>query len=183
MKTCRLIARICAFYGGLFAVIFTSVVVFAAPPGSQPPSVQMQPAISFPDIKITDFALDRMNPKAGDIVFLKGVYLVTGCIKKPFYGKITLDGITLIEQVMQNYDPTCEHGAMWDANFGVSWKATPGTHTAVFTVDSKNDIYEGPVNEHNNTRTITFTVPIPTIDTIRDIKTKQPIPVPVPRAR
>ena len=55
MKTCRLIARICAFYGGLFAVIFMSAVVFAAPLGSQPPSTQMQLAPSFPDIKITDF--------------------------------------------------------------------------------------------------------------------------------
>ena len=84
---------------------------------------------------------------------------------------------------MHNYDPNCDHGVMWDANFGVSWKATPGTHTAVFTADSKNDINEGPMNENNNLRTIVVTVPIPTINTIKDMKTKQPISLPVPGPR
>jgi hypothetical protein len=69
---------------------------------------------------------------------------------------------------------------MFDGLFGVSWKATPGTHTVVFTADSKNDIGEGPQNEINNTKTITITVPLPAIDKVKDMKTKQPIPVPVP---
>jgi hypothetical protein len=183
MKTCRLIPRIFGLFGGILAVLFMYTVAFAAPKSSQPPISHPDPVLSFPDIKAQNLEVDHPSPKPGDIVFLKGSYLVTGCIKKPFFGKITLDGTTLIEQEMKNYDPECKFGNMYDGLFGVSWKATSGTHTVVFTADSKNDIGEGLVNENNNTQTITLTVPFPAIDKIKDMKTKQPIPVPVPGVR
>lgn len=107
--------------------------------------------------------------------FFKGSYLVTGCIKKPFYGKITLDGNTLIEKEMTNYDPNCL-GNMWDGLFGVSWKATPGTHIVVFTADSKNDIAEGIEHELNNTQSITVIVPFPPIKPPVDININPAIP-------
>jgi hypothetical protein len=157
--------------------------VIAAPPGSQPPSTHPPQEISFPDIKAMELVVDYPSPKPGDIVFFKGTYMVTGCVKKPFFGKITLDGNTLIEQEMKNYNPDCTGSNMFDGLFGVSWKATSGTHTAVFTADSINDIAEGIQNEHNNTKTMTLTVPFLAIDKIKDMKTKQPIPIPVPGAR
>jgi len=149
----------------------------SAPPGTQPPSSYPPQEISFPDIKVQNLEVDHLSPKPGDIVFFKGTYMVTGCIKKPFFGKITLDGTTLIEKEMKNYDPECKFGNKFDGLFGVSWKAIPGTHTVVFTADSTNDIGEGLVNENNNTQTITLTVPFLAIET------KQPIPVPVPGAK
>jgi hypothetical protein len=161
-------------------IVFATVILcfwlmvsfaIAAPQSSQPPSTHPPQEISFPDIKAMEFVVDRPSPQPGDIVFFKGTYMVTGCVKKPFYGKITLDGTILIEQEMKNIAPNCEMN-MWDALFGVSWKATPGTHTIVFTADSKNDIGEGPVNEYNNTKTMTLTVPLPAIEKIKDIKTK-----------
>jgi|GEM_PF-3826933 len=181
MKTCRLIPRIFGLFGGILAVIFMCTVAFAAPPGSQPPSTHPPQEISFPDIKAMELEVDHSSPKPGDIVFFRGTYMVTGCVKKPFFGKITLDGNNLIEQEMKNYNPDCLSSSnMFDGLFGVSWKATSGTHTVVFTADSKNDIGEGLQNELNNTQTITITVPFPQIEKIKDMKTKQPIPIPVP---
>ena len=146
--------------GLVAALISMASFAIAAPPGSQPPSSHPSHEILFPDIKAQNLEVDYLSPKPGDIVFFKGAYLVTGCVKKPFFGKITLDGNTLIEQEMKNYDPECK-GNMYDGLFGVSWKATSGTHTIVFTADSKNDIGEGLVNENNNTQTLTLTVPFP----------------------
>jgi len=167
--------------GVAFVLISMASFVIAAPPGTQPPSSYPPQEISFPDIKVQNLEVDHLSPKPGDIVFFKGTYMVTGCIKKPFFCKITLDGNTLIEQEMKNNNPDCIGSNMYDGLFGVSWKATPGTHTVVFTADSKKNIGEGIQNELNNTQTITITVPLPAID--KDIKTKPPIPVPVPGTR
>jgi len=169
--------------GLVAALISMASFVIAAPPSSQPPSSHPPYEMSFPDIEAQKLEVDQLSPKPGDIVFFKGTYMVTGCVKKPFFGKITLDGNTLIEQEMKNYNPDCIGSNMFDGLFGVSWKATSGTHTVVFKADSTNDVAEGIQNELNNTQTITITVPLPAIEKIKDIKTKQPIPVPVPGTR
>jgi len=65
---------------------------------------------------------------------------------------------------------------MWDGLFGVSWKATPGTHIVVFTADSKNDIAEGIEHELNNTQSITVIVPFPPIKPPVDININPAIP-------
>jgi type 1 glutamine amidotransferase len=75
----------------------------------------------------------------------------------------------LIEQEMTNFSPNCET-KMWDAMFGGSWKAGPGTHTITFYADSKEDIHES--NEQNNIKSIT--VIVPSVEMTKDPKEKQP---------
>jgi hypothetical protein len=164
------------------AVIVPSSFSFAAPPDSQQRELQFAPVSATGDIEAKDLMLDKMNPKPGDIIMIKGLYKVTGCIGKPFFGKITLNGSTLIEQEMKNFDPDClaPNDTWWDAIFGVSWKAVPGTHTITFVVDSKNDIYE--LNEFNNAKSITLTVPFSVPEGIKEMRDININPV-IPRGK
>lgn len=162
---CRVIVLILLL--GAFAVIPTTSLTFAAPPIAEP-AISSAP-VSLPDIEVYKLEVDRLNAKPGDIVLIKGYYMVKGCVKTLFSGKITINGNTLIEQEMTNFSTNCEM-KMWDAMFGGSWKAVPGTHTITFHSDSKESIHES--DEQNNTKSIT--VIVPSVEMIEDLKEKHP---------
>jgi len=166
--------------------IMASFVV-GAPPSSQPLSKSPQAEPIFPDIHAYKIEGLPESPKSGQILYLKGFYSVTGCASKPFFGKIEVDGqIIGEEKELKNWCPDCTKPnckLWWDFFLEVQWTVVPGNHTIVFTADSKNDIIEGPQNEFNNAKTVTISVPFPQIEKIKDMKTKQPIPVPVPGTR
>jgi hypothetical protein len=150
-----------------FAVVLAASLTFAAPPITEPAISDAPPPL--PDVEAYNLEVDRLNAKPGDIVLIKGYYMVKGCVKTLFSGKITINGNTLIEQEMTNFSANCEM-KMWDAMFGGSWKAVPGTHTFTFYADSKEDIHES--NEQNNTKSIT--VIVPSVEMIEDLKEKHP---------
>jgi hypothetical protein len=168
-------------------------LVIAAPPGSQTPQVQTgsqqlkqplpldQPLPSYPDIEPTSlkvFYENIGNPepwKPGKTVLIRGYYQIWGCPQKPFFGKITMDGKTLIEKEMLQ-KPDCHSNntsISFDAVLGTDWQETIGTHNIVFTVDSRADISEG-LGESNNTLTETRTVQGPTLP--KKDSTIQPTP-------
>jgi hypothetical protein len=173
-----------------FVIISMSAFAVAAPPGSRPPSSQYhqpqqgQTLPSFPDIEAISLDVYHANSgdqgpwKPGETVRIRGYYHIRGCLQKPFFGKITVDGNTIVEQEMEQR-PDCQGYSntmlSFDANFITNWQATIGTHTFVFTVDSKNDINEG-LNESNNTLNKTITVPVSTLQK-KDINI-QPMPDP-----
>lgn len=173
-----------------FTLILPDFLSFAAPLDlKEQPTMEQKNLLPVPDIKAQRIVA-QLNAAfvsgTDEIAYyfytIKGEFLVTGCIKKPFFGKITINGNTLIEKEVTNVDPDCSRYTQWDSGFEGSWKnPTPGTHTLIFTVDSKNDIYES--NELNNSKSITVNIPLPAIDKIKDIKTKPPIPVPIPNPR
>ena len=115
--------------------------VVAAPPGSQPPSTETQQVRKSPDINAYRLDVLPESPKSGQIVYVKGFYSVTGCISKPFFGKIEVDGqIIGEEQELQNMCPDCTNPncrLFWDYFLQVEWKAVPGAHTITFTADSR----------------------------------------------
>ena len=172
---------------------------FAAPPGSQPPSSANTVPMVFPDVRMIQVSLQVTHPNgtgsatpsaAGDQVRVTCEYIICGCAQKTtYYNRLDLDGTIYREQEfgtpMENLPPNCSPGHCVSAVFGTgaAWTATAGSHTIKCILDSKNDISEGPVNEYNNTKSITVNVPLPRIDKMKDIQTKPPIPIPVPRAR
>jgi hypothetical protein len=133
-----------------------------------------------PDVKPSSLEAMPGSPQAGQIVSLKGIYEVTGCISDPFYGKMEVDGqIIGEEQELDNMCPNCAHPSChnkWDWYLVVPWEAVPGSHTITFTVDSKNNISEGVINETNNTKSITVNVPMPDIQVPEKIHRKPIIP-------
>jgi hypothetical protein len=172
----------------------TAAVSIAAPQSSQPPSTGNTVPLSFPDLRMTDVnAENTTNPGAppspGDQVRIRCGFLVCGCFQKTsFTNRADIDDVLLNEKEavwvpVGNTLPDCEGGCRSNAFSGGIWTATPGSHTIKCILDSKNDIGEGPQNELNNTKSITINVPLPQIDKIKDIKTKQPIPIPVPRVK
>jgi hypothetical protein len=126
--------------------------------------------------------------KPGDVTHISCLAMVRGCVRKPFYVKIEIDGKTITEQQIESPDPGCTIAEerpypqyTWDKGIITEWTAVVGTYTIRCTVDSKSDITE--VNENNNTDIKSLTVRFPALDKIKDIKTKAPIPVPVPGPR
>jgi hypothetical protein len=162
--------------------------VVAAPPGSQPPSTETQrsqpPSTEtqqmpkFPDINAYRLVVLPESPKAGQIVYLKGFYSVTGCASKQFFGKIEVDGqIIGEEQELLNLCPDCTNPdcrLFWDYFLQVKWRAVPGAHTITFTADSKNNISEGLQNKVNNKKSITVNVPLPYIPGPKEKLIKNP---------
>jgi hypothetical protein len=184
----KLVVQVMVF----FVIISMSAFAVAAPPGSQTPQVQTgsqrlkqplpipdQSLSSSPDIKAISLDVYHANSgdqgpwKPGETVRIRGYYHILGCLQKPFFGKITMDGNTLIEQEMEQR-PDCQGYSntmvSFDANFVTNWQATMGTHTIVFTVDSKDNIQEG-LNESNNTLNKTITVQVSTLQK-KDLNTQ-----------
>jgi hypothetical protein len=133
-------------------------------PGTETHKPQKKPT---PDIKAYKLEALPESPKAGQIIYLKGYYEVTGCVSNPFFGKIEVDGqIIGEEQELINFCPDCTNPNcyyMWDYFLKDTWEAVPGSHTITFTADSKNNISEGLINETNNMKSITVNVPMPDI--------------------
>jgi hypothetical protein len=178
----------------MVCIIGMAAVSFAAPQSSQPPSTGNTVPISYPDLRMTNVnAQNTTNPGAppssGDQVRIACEFLVCGCFQKTsFTNRGEIDGVLLNEKEavwvpVGNTLPDCEGGCRSNLFSGGEWTAAPGSHTIKCILDSKNDIGEGPQNELNNTKSITVNVPWPQIDKIKDIKTKQPLPVPVPGPR
>jgi len=173
-------------------------LVIAAPQSSQPPSSGESVSVVFPDIGPVDARAYNMSlpdsPQVSgavseDVISITCDYFVSGCFeKKAFSNRVDIDGIRYYEQEywLSNvfYKPDCYPGERQSYAFSTNgWTATPGRHTITCILDSKDDMAEGPVNELNNRKTLTLTVPLPAIDKIKNIKTKQPIPVPTPGVR
>ena len=96
----------------------------------------------------------------------------------PFSVRIEVDNAFFEEVADVAYGPS---NGLMHVSTSKLWKATPGTHTIKYIVDSKNEIAEGPVNETNNSFSITFNVPFPSIDIKPPIeKNIRPI---IPKAR
>jgi hypothetical protein len=181
----------------IFFIIGMAGLSLAAQQSSQMPSTsapQSAPAgtpAGFPDLRMTNvYAPNTLNPGAppspGDQVRIYCEFLVCGCFQKTsFTNRGEIDGVLLYEKEavwvpVGNTLPDCQGGCRSNAFSGGIWTATSGSHTITCILDSKNDIAEGTQNELNNTKSITITVPLPAIDKIKNIKTKQPIPIPVP---
>jgi hypothetical protein len=134
-----------------------------------------------PDIKAYKLEVwPPESPVSGQTVFIKGYYSVTGCVSNPFFGKIDVDGrIIGEEKELPNMCPDCMNpncSLWWDYFFEATWEAFPGNHTITFTADSKNNIHEGILNEHNNKKSVTVNVPMPDIRLPKAIDRKPMIP-------
>lgn len=187
------------FAAAVLSVLLMVSLVIAAPPGSQPPSSSNQVPFVFPDLRNVDVAIraetypDQTKPNAGDEVHIRCDYLVCGCFQnKVFSNRIAIDGSLFYEKegswvphLSNNPAISPEDCLSYAWPITNTWKATPGNHTITCILDSKDNIYEGLSHEQNNTKSITVNVPLPksAIDKIKDMKTKQPIPVPVPGTR
>ena len=187
----------------LFSIALAMLVIagmaglsFAAPPGSQPPSSANTVPMVFPDLGLIEvLALNDTHPMAppsqGDQIRILCNYKVCGCTQKSFFSnRVDIDNALFYEKEdawmpAMNNPPNCKPGNCWSVVFSptIHWTATSGSHTIKCILDSKNDIVEGPVNEYNNTKSITINVPLPRIDKMKDIQTKPPIPVPCARAQ
>ena len=173
----------------------------AAPQSSQPPS-SGQAVQSFPshwnrptgDIEAgaPHIVGQEVHPappiKLGESIEIRCAALARGCVKKSFDVKIEVDGTSIFEGEIQSLDPECKMAEnypyprlTWDNSIGTTWVAGLGNHTIRCILDSKKAITE--LNENNNTASRSFTVQMPASDKVKDIKTKQPIPVPVPGTR
>ena len=172
---------------------------FAAPPGSQPPSSANTVPMVFPDVRMIKVETSVMHPNgtyeltpsaAGDQVRIACGYEVCGCTQKSsLSNRVDIDNALFYEKEgawipAGNNPPNCIPGGCSSQLFYAgTWTATAGSHTIKCILDSKNDIVEGPQNEFNNAKSITINVPWPRIDKMKDIQTKPPLPIPVPRAR
>jgi hypothetical protein len=171
----------------------------AAPQDSLPPSPGNTVPISFPDLRSPEVNAQNVTkpgtpPSSGDEVRIGCGYFVCGCFQnKVFSNRIDIDGALFYEKEGSWAPPmttnpglcspeNCQSYAWPITN---TWKATPGNHTITCILDSKDNIYEGLSHELNNTKSMTVNVPLPksAIDKIKDIKTKQPIPVHTPGIR
>jgi len=169
------------FTVGMLCSLAMASFVIAASPGSQPLTPQGSPQSNeLPDINAYKLEAFPESPKSGEIVYLKGFYSVTGCVSKTFFGKIQVDNSTILkEQELKNFCPDCTNPnckLWWDYFLEAQWKAVPGIHTITFTVDSKNNIFEGPLKENNNSRSVTISVPLPNIPVPKEINKKPIIP-------
>jgi hypothetical protein len=165
----------------------------AAQQSSQQPSSGLLVPVAFSDIgpvsaRANNLTHPNVAPLSGDVISISCDYFVSGCFEqKAFSNRVDIDGILYYEEERywlppQNVKPNCQQENRTSAAFSPSkWTATPGSHTIKCILDSKNNMAEG--HELNNTKSVTVNVPLPALDKVKDIKTKQPIPVPVPGAR
>jgi hypothetical protein len=120
----------------------------------------------------------------GDVVQIIGETMICGCYNRPVQVKFEADAQLLWEGLMpQLYpsEPVCYKSTVCpvgiDYGKSAQWKASPGTHTLKFTVDSKNEISE--INENNNSKSVTVTVKLKQLK-LPVTKPKTPINIPVP---
>jgi hypothetical protein len=189
-----------AFAAAMLSVLLMASFAVAAPQSSQPPSSGNQVPLVFPDLRNVAVAIqaetypDQTKPNAGDQVRIYCEYQSCGCFgNKLFSNRIDIDGALFYEKEgawvagANNYQQSCSPERCYSYAWPIAdkWKATPGSHTITCILDSKDNIYEGPQHELNNSKSITINVPLPksAIDKIKDIKTKPPIPVPTPGIR
>ena len=172
---------------------------FAASPGSQPSSSASTVPLVFPDVRMIQVVTEDLTyssttpPSSGDQVPIKCGFEVCGCTQTSMlWVRVDIDNALFYEKEvpyvpLSNNPPHCTLGTAARCSSSIkyvgTWTATAGIHTIKCILDSKNVIGEGPRNEFNNTKSITINVPWPRIDKMKDIQTKPPIPVPVPRAR
>jgi hypothetical protein len=166
--------------------------VIAAQSSQQPSSGLLVP-VAFSDIgpvsaRANNLSHPNVAPLSGDVILITCDYFVSGCFEqKAFSNRVDIDDILYYEEERYwlpptNVKPNCQQENRTSAAFSpAKWTATPGSHTIKCILDSKNDIAEGTQNELNNSQSITVNVPLPAIEQIKDIKTKQPIPIQKPR--
>jgi hypothetical protein len=193
-KNLSIIALVIFFITGMAGLSLAAQQSSQMPSTSVPQSTPAGTPAGFPDLRMTDVnAENTTNPGAppspGDQVRIRCGFLVCGCFQKTsFTNRADIDGVLLNEKEavwvpVGNTLPDCQGGCRSNAFSGGIWTATSGSHTITCILDSKNNIGEGPQNELNNTKSIAVNVPLPQIDKIKDIKTKQPMPIPVPGVR
>ena len=182
-----------AFVAAMLSVLLMASFAVAAQQSSQQPSSGLLVPVAFSDIgpvsaRANNLTHPNVAPLSGDVISISCDYFVSGCFEqKAFSNRVDIDGILYYEEERYwlpptNVNPNChQENRTSDAFSPAKWTATPGSHTIKCILDSKNNMAEG--HELNNTDSVTVNVPLPQIDKIKDFKTKQPIPIPVPAVR
>lgn len=188
---------------------FCSLSLYAAPPNQAPssskkpmqtPGLQQEQAVPLPlvrgDIKLGDVKLfinntqqqfvnngDELSVTQGATLQITAYVYLYGCVKKPFLGKIEVDGQSITEQTLTPIPQAseCQHPYpqfTQDEVVTGQWTAAAlGKHTVKVDLDSTGVVTE--VNESNNMRTFSINVKPPVIQLPKDV-IKNPV---IPRAR